>query len=145
MKTKRQPTILNFKKKQNTSCNNGPFFLECCKGRNGYRRKIKPFQKLRKVEVKQLRIITNGNLCRAVKRLCFVIINGKKIQFIQGTNSADLLVQQIIFPIIKEKTRFRAGAFALQLPVGIFGFSNQYCEGLSSDIHKINTSYLQEG
>ena len=51
-----------FKKK--TPCSNGPLFLECCKNRNGYRRKIKFFQKLGKVEVKQFRIIINGHFFR---------------------------------------------------------------------------------
>ena len=51
-------------KKAKTPCNNGPLFLECCKNKNGYRREIKFSQKLKKIEVKQLRIIINGHLFR---------------------------------------------------------------------------------
>ena len=34
---------IEFFNKMKTLCSNGPLFLECCRGRNGYRRKIKPF------------------------------------------------------------------------------------------------------
>ena len=61
---------------------------------------------MRKVEIKQLRIIINGYFCRVFKRLCFVIINGKKIQFIQNTDGANFLIQQVIFPVIKRKPNF---------------------------------------
>ena len=97
---------IEFKKKANTPCSNGPLFLECCKGRNGYGRKIKLFQKLREVEVKQFRIIVNGYFCKAPEKFCFVIINGKKIQFIQGADGTNFLIQQIILPMIKRKPNF---------------------------------------
>ena len=59
-----------------------------------------------KIEIKQFRIIINGYLCRIFKRFCFVIINGKKIQFIQNTDGANFLIQQVIFPVIKGKSNF---------------------------------------
>ena len=121
MKTRKQPTISNLKKKRKTPCNNGPLFLEYCKNKNGYRRKIKFFQKLKNIEGKQLRIIINGYFCKVFEKLCFVIINGKKIQFIQNTDSTNLLIQQIIFPMIKKKPNFpQAFLFRnglLELPV----------------------------
>ena len=45
---KNQETTHNIEFKKNTLYSNGLLFLECCKSRNGYRRKIKFFQKLRK-------------------------------------------------------------------------------------------------
>ena len=73
-----QETTHNIKSWKTTPCSNGPLFLECCKGKYGYRWEIKTFQKLREIEVKQFRIIINGYFCRVFKRLCFVIINKKK-------------------------------------------------------------------
>ena len=59
-----QEATHNIEFKKNTFCSNGLLFLECCKNRNGYRREIKFFQKLRKIEVKQFRITINEQLFR---------------------------------------------------------------------------------